>query len=58
MDGTIPTEIGTWLLETAITLLKWPGPFGYGVVAMATAPPIIRWLANLPGIRKGAKVKK
>lgn len=55
MDGTIPIAIGQWLLDSATTLLAYPGPYGWGIITMASAPPAIRWLATLPLIRKHKK---
>lgn len=44
--------VGQWLMETATTLLAWPGPYGWGIITMASAPQVIRWASNLPLIRK------
>ncbi len=52
MDGTIPMAVGQWLMDTATTLLAYPGPYGWGIITMAGAPTLIRWVAGLPLIRK------
>ena len=54
MDGTIPTLIGQWIVDTGTTVLTWPGQFGWGVLAGAVGPNAWRWLGKkLPGaVRK------
>lgn len=53
MDGTIPTALGQWAVDTAQLLLAYPGTYGWGVITGIFGPTALRWIGRkLPAARK------
>jgi len=53
MDGTIPTAVGQWAMDTVSVLLAWPGAYGWGIITGVVGPGAVRWVGKrLPGKKR------